>query len=523
MHDISSRETAAPTGEYKAPMTRPTVEQIVAHRDKAIQLFETAFEAIQNADAAIKVAQNEWRLASPGYNNFHGSQAEEVKAFEKAVRMPDRNQYLRTARRLIDCDVWAYIIERTDLERLMDKEAKDKLRDQMRYIPERSRRDGELITGDEIEAGLPPLTVDNVMATIEMFVGDAGLIFRRGIANAFSKLDRRFRSHDGFKIGGRVVLSYFFNSFGSIYGNSRDTLIDVERVFAVLDGQPQADFRSALWALERDRRGRFNPRRSETETPYFRIKAYKNGNAHLWFTRDDLLEKVNKLLAEFYGEVVGDAQTREEDIFSHPTTLPAKRFGFYPTPPDAVRTLLKNVALLPRANEKRLRIMEPSAGTGNLARACVQTKEQLKEWSGGIAKWGNEYRFDNQVDCVEIQPHLAGALNAEGIYRKVYSCDFLSLTPNVTGFYDRIVMNPPFDRERDIDHVIHALKFLEPGGQLVAIMSAGTEFRTSRKSEAFRELIHSMGGTFSDLPAGSFAESGTYVNTIILSVTAPQK
>jgi 16S rRNA G1207 methylase RsmC len=34
--------------------------------------------------------------------------------------------------------------------------------------------------------------------------------------------------------------------------------------------------------------------------------------------------------------------------------------------------------------------------------------------------------------------------------------------------YDRVVMNPPFDLERDVDHVTHALKFLEPEGQLVA-------------------------------------------------------
>ena len=44
----------------------------------------------------------------------------------------------------------------------------------------------------------------------------------------------------------------------------------------------------------------------------------------------------------------------------------------------------------------------------------------------------------------------------------------------------------PFDLERDIDHVTHALKFLKSDGYLTAIMSAGTEFRETKKAKAFR-------------------------------------
>jgi hypothetical protein len=75
-------------------------------------------------------------------------------------------------------------------------------------------------------------------------------------------------------------------------------------------------------------------------------------------------------------------------------------------------------------------------------------------------------------------------------------------------------MNPPFDMERDIDHVVHALDFLKDDGCLAAIMSAGTEFRETRKAIAFRALVEKLNGSFRDLPHGSFAEVGTYVNTI---------
>ena len=96
------------------------------------------------------------------------------------------------------------------------------------------------------------------------------------------------------------------------------------------------------------------------------------------------------------------------------------------------------------------------------------------------------------------------------------SGDFLRVQPAAN--YDRVVMNPPFDRERDIDHVMHALKFLKPDGCLIAIMSAGTEFRETRKSVAFRELMDKMGAKWRDLPPGSFASVGTNCNTIMLRV-----
>jgi hypothetical protein len=77
-------------------------------------------------------------------------------------------------------------------------------------------------------------------------------------------------------------------------------------------------------------------------------------------------------------------------------------------------------------------------------------------------------------------------------------------------------MNPPFDDERDIDHVTHALKFIKPDGWLLAIMSAGVEFRETRKATAFRKLIETRKGWMVDLPAGSFASVGTYVNTVLV-------
>lgn len=54
--------------------------------------------------------------------------------------------------------------------------------------------------------------------------------------------------------------------------------------------------------------------------------------------------------------------------------------------------------------------------------------------------------------------------------------------------------------------------------QLRSSASAGTEFRETRKSVAFRGLMAKMNAVWEDLPPGSFAEVGTYVNTLIMRV-----
>src|SRR3546814_14510544 len=60
---------------------------------------------------------------------------------------------------------------------------------------------------------------------------------------------------------------------------------------------------------------------------YFHVRIFGNGNLHLWFERKDLLVEVNKLLAEYYGEVIGDGyDTTEAAETPDYHMTPAKNF-----------------------------------------------------------------------------------------------------------------------------------------------------------------------------------------------------
>lgn len=490
-----------------ALMPRHTVEAIVALRNEALKKFEEAYGALSVAAIAQKEANAAWAKASSSIPDRYTVDARsEKQAFIASIKMIERQDYLATARRMIDIDVWAHVIKLTELERLMDKEAKDQFHKQLRE-------------------DTPEATVENIVATLQQFAATAGDVFKRGIANAFSKLDRRFKSHDGFKVGARVILDRMFSESGG-YNYHRDqesTLSDIERTFLILDGRPvTANYAGIVGALRAKKSYRVEA--GEIENEFFLIRYYMNGNAHLWMKRKDLVTKVNKLLAEWYGETIGDGMQAEEDPLKNPKLTPAKRFGFFPTPQDAADRLFDNLSVQRRKDQPRMRILEPSAGTGNLARRCIVRPSPITagmpDWERKRnAEWNEGLRFDNHVDCVEIQVDLALKLRAERIYANVYCTDFMTMQPDADALYDLIVMNPPFDRERDIDHVNHAIGFLKPGGRLVAIMSAGSEFRETKKSVAFRKRIEKMAPRWHDLPAGSFSSVGTNCNTVVLRLS----
>jgi hypothetical protein len=513
-----------------AIVPRNTVEQIVRYRDEALRLFEIAHQRLEEAYQAEVEAIDMAKRAFPSTNAYNAAHSHATRLAMHPISKLPFDDYMAEKRRIIDLNVWAWIVSHTDLEHLMDTQAKNQLREQMKHIAEPAKP-GDIVTQEEVAKGMPPVTVENVMATLEEFAFNADMIFMRGLANAFAKLDRRFRSHDGFKIGSRIILTRCFDSNGWWnYGrDERDTLIDIERALTILDGKlkevkeqdqetdkarrerrPVESFTHTIGAINVARDGTHGARQTEVETDYFKVRIFKNGNAHLWLTRKDLVTKVNKLLAEYYGEVLADGQTKEEDPFENKKTTPARYYGFFPTPEKAAQKIMGYAAIKAAKSQDRLRILEPSAGTGNLARLCF-TRPAKDGWDRDRDL--DHYRFDNIVDCIELQPHLANELKADGRYGRVHCADFLQIEPETTGLYDRIVMNPPFDRERDIDHVVHALKFLKPDGRLVAIMSAGTEFRETRKAIAFRKLMEEMGAEWNDLPAGSFSEVGTNVNT----------
>src|SRR3546814_1465535 len=93
--------------------------------------------------------------------------------------------------------------------------------------------------------------------TVESLILDSRNIFLRGIANVFSRLDRRFRTHDAFAIGSKIIFDCAFSEYGSWSGRHCDEYLrDVERTFHVLDGREQPDrYAGIIGAIDQERTG----------------------------------------------------------------------------------------------------------------------------------------------------------------------------------------------------------------------------------------------------------------------------
>ena len=93
--------------------------------------------------------------------------------------------------------------------------------------------------------------------------------------------------------------------------------------------------------------------------------------------------------------------------------------------------------------------------------------------------------------------------------------DFLATEPTQT--YSVVIMNPPFSGGRDMAHIQHAMRWLVPGGRLVAI--ASTSWRTQRSSNAerFRTLLSELDAEIAELDRGAFKEAGTDVPTTLIA------
>jgi len=154
-----------------------------------------------------------------------------------------------------------------------------------------------------------------------------------------------------------------------------------------------------------------------------------------------------------------------------------------------------------------MRVLEPSAGTGSLLEAIVN-----------VAGAADAVGKAASVVAVEINATLANALRVRRHLAELVICsDFLSIKAGEVyarievGRFDRVVMNPPFERGADIEHIRHALTFLAPGGRLVALCADGPG-----RGEAFEPLIAERGGRY--MPLGEVGFEGTKVRVAMVVI-----
>src|SRR3546814_377432 len=180
----------------------------------------------------------------------------------RKIKMPARDHFAAKMTAEIDRRCWRHLLETLGFDQLLDRQAREEFYSSL--------------TGEP-----PAFTSENCAATFGHIWENRRDIYLRGIANSFSALDRRFRSHDGFKIGSRLIIERALNDSRSYWTdyNRRDTLRDVERVFRELDGQGPCPETMSIANLVTA--ATHCPTPHVIHGDYLRVRIFGNGNLHL--------------------------------------------------------------------------------------------------------------------------------------------------------------------------------------------------------------------------------------------------
>lgn len=214
-----------------------------------------------------------------------------------------------------------------------------------------------------------------------------------------------------------------------------------------------------------------------------------------------LYNNVDKVLRDLGGKWVGGSRRAHNfdvdaaDILA--AAIETGRYvrpadlGFFPTPAVLVNRLLAKARL-----ERGMRVMEPNGGTGNLACPMAAAVGSL-----------------DLVTVYELMERNVRQLREAG-FRNVTHGDFLKSTPDRS--FSAVCMNPPFSLHQDIDHVLHASRFVREGGTVTSYMSSAWVHSNHKKAVAFTRFLEAVKADVENVDVGSFRESGTEVASTLV-------
>jgi hypothetical protein len=168
-----------------------------------------------------------------------------------------------------------------------------------------------------------------------------------------------------------------------------------------------------------------------------------------------------------------------------------KEFQFFATPSEIAEYMVDNYLFFTEKHS----ILEPSAGQGAIVNAI------------------NKQYPNKVVQCYELMDVNRSILTKIPTVELIGE-DFLLNTQT----FDRIIANPPFSKNQDIDHVYKMYESLNTGGRLVSIMSTHWRQSSNKKETIFRGWLENIDASIYPIQKGAFKESGTMIESCIVVI-----
>jgi len=178
-----------------------------------------------------------------------------------------------------------------------------------------------------------------------------------------------------------------------------------------------------------------------------------------------------------------------------------KEYQFFATPAELATRMVEMAELGDTEGQGYGDILEPSAGQGAIIKAIHEATD------GAVTVYCYEM-MDINRSILEKMPGV-----------KLIGDDFMKAASVVQ--YDRIIANPPFTKNQDIDHIRLMYNLLADGGIMVTLSSPSWTFGSQKKQIEFRQWLTEVDAEIEEIPEDTFKESGTSIRTVLIKIKKP--
>lgn len=251
-----------------------TITTIVVNVDQARADIAQAFTLLQGAKARLVAVLGDGQSSHFGHLWDRDISDYDLEAVAKKVDIFQQT------------NAWRYVIEQTGLRH---------------YLTETRQRE---LYAQLNEGGLPPLTVANVLSTLQGLTREGPQLLQEFVQEVFDWLrparDRSYigglKTNSPWKVGRKAIISHavdqHWNGCFHLNHHRESNIRALGNALSLLDGQGVQRYPDDLVtqlgsSLKTVHAG------ATIFTPYVTCKPYTNGNMHLQFRRQDLIDKLN--------------------------------------------------------------------------------------------------------------------------------------------------------------------------------------------------------------------------------------
>lgn len=255
-----------------------TITMIVDNVEQAKAEIKQAFDILRTAKKRLDAVIGPGGQQILGYQNYYGDSAFEERSLGDSERRITQN-------------AWRYILAQTGLNHYMTAKRQEELHKQ--------------IEGNE----LPPLTVENIVGTIQGLAGKIDGLLMESVKEVFDWLRPRkhlyrnaqtvgdLKTNHEFHVGYKVIVSgceYWYRGW-RIDHYRENQFRSLGNVFSLMDGKGVQKYPDDLVTQINTALQDSRPYENVFENDYFHCRLFLNGRVHIKFKRHDLVDKLNQL------------------------------------------------------------------------------------------------------------------------------------------------------------------------------------------------------------------------------------